>query len=71
MFSLKIHNNSSKYQHDIPYVSKVKPVNKIHAKRCNRNAIKPKKRKPERCQRFSGVYLFVKQNLSRHFLLPP
>ena len=30
-----------------------------------------KNKPPERCQRCSGVYLFVKQNLSRHFLLQP
>ena len=40
---LKIHHNSNECQHDILYVSKVKPINKIHAQSCNRNAIKLKK----------------------------
>ena len=30
-----------------------------------------KSKAPEWCQRCSGVYLFVKQNLSRHFFLQP
>ena len=41
-FSLKTHDNSNECQHDIFYVSKVKPINKIHAASCNRNAIKLK-----------------------------
>ena len=43
MCSLKIHDNSNECQHGIPYVNKVKPINKIHAQSCNRNAIKLKK----------------------------
>ena len=39
----KIHDNSNECQHDIFYVNKVKPINKIHAQSCNRNAIKLKK----------------------------
>ena len=31
------------YLKAIPYVSKVKPINKIHAQSCNRNAITLKK----------------------------
>ena len=30
-----------------------------------------KNKAPERCQRCSGVYLYIKQNFSRHFLLQP
>ena len=72
MCSLKIHDNPNECQHDILYNSNVKPINKIHAQSCNKNAIKLKKNKiPERCQRCSGVYLYIKQNFSRHFLLQP
>ena len=51
MCSLKIYDNillswvSNKCQHDILYVSKIKPANKIHAQSCNRNSIKLKKAK--------------------------
>ena len=38
--SLKIYGNSNECQHDILYVSKAKPINKIHAQNCDRNAIK-------------------------------
>ena len=30
-----------------------------------------KNKAPERCQRCSGVYLYIKQNFSRLFLLQP
>ena len=30
-----------------------------------------KNKAPQRCQRCSGVYLFIKQNLSKHFFLQP
>ena len=30
-----------------------------------------KKKPPERCQGCSGVYLYIKQNFSKHFLLQP
>ena len=43
MCSLKIHDNSNERQHDILYVSKAKPINKIHAQSCGRNGIKFKK----------------------------
>ena len=44
MCSLKIHDNilvsrvSIECKHDSLYVSKVKPVNKIHGQSCKRNA---------------------------------
>ena len=50
MCSLKIHDNtirsrvSNDCEHDILYVSKVKPVYKIHAQSCKRNASKVKVR---------------------------
>ena len=30
-----------------------------------------KNKAPELCQRCSGVYLYIKQNFSRHFFLQP
>ena len=30
-----------------------------------------KNKAPERCQRCSGVYLYIKQDFSRHFFLQP
>ena len=45
--------------HDSLYVSKVKPVSKIHAKSCNRKMVAKSSnlnhKAPERCQRCSGV----------------
>ena len=67
MCFLKIHNVllsrvSNECEHDSLYVSKVKPVNKIHAQSCKRNTSKVKvqssnlnNKVPQRLQRCSGV----------------
>ena len=59
MCSLKIHGNSNECQHDILYVNKVKPINKIHAQSCNRNAIKLKKTKHQNDVNLVLVFIFV------------
>ena len=53
---------SHECEHDSLYVSKVKPVNKIHAQSCKRNTSKVKvqssnlnNKVPQRLQRCSGV----------------
>ena len=65
MCSLKIHDNvllswvSNECQHDILYVSKIKPVNKIHAQSCNRNSIKFKKAKHQNDVNVVLVFNFI------------
>ena len=60
MCSLKIHDNSNECQHDILYVSKVKPINKIHAQSCNGNTIKLKKTKHQNDVNVVLVFIFIK-----------
>ena len=59
MCSLKIHDKSNECQHDILYVGKVEPINKIHAQGCNRNAIKRKKRNHQKDVKVALVFIFI------------
>ena len=59
MCSLKIHDKSNECQHDILYVSKVEPTNKIHAQGCNRNAIKLKKQTTRKMSKVALVFIFL------------
>ena len=56
---------------DILYVSKVKPIKKDMLKMATEMQSHLKNKAPERFQRCSGVYLYIKQNFSRHILLQP
>ena len=62
MFTKNTRQCSNECKHDSLYISKVKPVNKIHAQSCQRNTSKVKFQSsniinnvPERLQRCSGV----------------
>ena len=59
MCSLKIHDNFNECQHDVIYVSKVKPINKIHTQICNRNAIKLKKTKHQNDVIVVLLFIFI------------
>ena len=74
MCSLKIHDNvlfdwvSNEWEHDSLSVSKVQPVNKIHAQSCKKMLAKGKSsnfnnKAPERRQSYFGAQLHIKQNL--------
>ena len=82
MFSLKIHDTvllsrvSNECEHSSLYVSKDKPVKKIYARSCNRNASNVKvqssnlnNKAPEGLQRCSGVYLYIRLALFPVFVV--
>ena len=57
MRSLKIHTILMNGQHDILYVSKVEPINKIMLKVATEMQSNLKNKAPERCQPGSGVFV--------------
>ena len=68
MFSPKIHDNSNECQHDILFtLARLNQSTKYMFKVATEMQSNLKNKPPERCQRCYGVYLFIKQKLSRNF----
>ena len=71
MCSLKIHDNSNECQRDFFALAMLNQSTKCVLKVATEMQSNLKNKAPERCQPYSGVYLYIKQNFSRHFLLQP
>ena len=68
MFSPKIHDNFNECQHDILFtLARLNQSTKYMFKVATEMQSNLKNKPPERCQRCYGVYLFIKQKLSRNF----